>query len=163
MNEQTYTRPGIVTTIAVITLISGIVNVFWGAIMGFSMASSILLLCLAPIFVAQLAFGIYEIVYASKLLYSPPQPVQPSTTVAILEISTILVLNVFSLVVGILALVFYNDPQVKAYFASINGRAAMPAAVPAVEVLPPDRLGEPVVAESETPKPPRRTRARKSE
>lgn len=40
--------------------------------------------------------------------------------IAVLEILTVLYLNIYSLVVGILALVFYNDQEVKDYFEAIN-------------------------------------------
>jgi hypothetical protein len=83
---------------------------------------------------------VYEIVYASKLLSTPPQPVQAATTIVVLEIGTILVLNVFSMVVGILSLVFYNDPQTKTYFALLNTsqptEAAAANAAQATEVDP---------------------------
>ncbi len=163
MNEQTYTRPGAVTAIGIITLLSGIVNVIWGTSVGLHMAGNVFLLCLTPIFVAQLALGVYEIVYASKLLYNPPQPVRPAPTVAVLEIATVLVLNIFSLIAGILALVFYNDPQVKAYFARLNGAPALPPAAAAeAENLPPvPAAGEaPPEAPAEAPAPRTRRKAR---
>jgi hypothetical protein len=127
MSTNTYypsgDSPGLVKTIAVLTLINGIVNIFWGLIATVSVTASIILICLAPF----------------KLLSDPPQPVQPSTTIAILEILCVLTFNVFSMIVGILALVFYNDPQVKQYFADLNGipypvapEAPIPPAPPAV-------------------------------
>jgi uncharacterized membrane protein len=65
--------------------------------------------------------GVFEIIYAAKLMSNPPQTLQPSTTIAILEIVSALVGNFFSVVVGILALVFYNDVTVRDYFARLNG------------------------------------------
>jgi len=82
---------------------------------------TIILACLAVFPILPTILGVFEIIYALKLLGNPPQPVQPSTTIAILEILTVFVGNVFSMIVGILALVFYNDSQVKEYFARLNG------------------------------------------
>jgi hypothetical protein len=113
--------PGLVKTIGVLTLINGIVNIFWGLVATVTVTASIILICLAPLAILPTVLGIFEIIYALKLLSNPPQPVQPSTTIAILEILCVLTFNVFSMVVGILSLVFYNDPQVKEYFAKLNG------------------------------------------
>jgi len=155
MSENTYfpytESPGLVKTIAVMTLINGIVNIFWGLIATVSVTASIVLICLAPLAILPTILGIFEIIYAAKLLNNPPRPVQPSTTIAILEILCILAFNVFSMIVGILALVFYNDPQVKEYFAGLNGipypavpeapippaPPAAPKPAPAIEAEPP--------------------------
>jgi hypothetical protein len=138
MSETTFSpyddSPGLVKTIAVMTLINGIVNIFWGLIATVSVTASIILICLAPLAILPTILGIFEIIYAAKLLTDPPQPVQPSTTIAILEILCILAFNVFSMIVGILALVFYNDPQVKDYFNRLNG---MLVPVPPEAPVPP--------------------------
>jgi len=52
---------------------------------------------------------------------SAMQPIKPSTNIAIFEIACVLFGNVFTMVVGILSLVFYNDAVVKDYFAHMNG------------------------------------------
>lgn len=119
-------KPGMVTALSVMTLINGIMNILWG--LGATLAIvlgtfGIGILC-APITVLPCILGIFEIIYASKLLSNPPQPVRPSQTIAILEICCIIAGNVISTGVGIVALVFYNDPGVGAYFARINGEAA---------------------------------------
>ena len=138
MSETTYSpygdSPGLVKTIAVMTLINGIVNIFWGLIATVTVTASIVLICLAPLAILPTILGIFEIIYAAKLLTDPPQPVQPSTTIAILEILCVLTGNVFSMIVGILALVFYNDPQVRDYFNRLNG---MPTPVPPKAPVPP--------------------------
>jgi hypothetical protein len=67
-------------------------------------------------------------------LSNPPQPVQPSTAIAIMEILCVVTGNVFSMIVGILVLIFYNDPQVKDFFARLNG---MPVSVPPSAPVPP--------------------------
>ena len=125
MSENAYSpyndSPNLVKTIAVLTLINGIINIFWGLIAAITVTASIVLICLAPLAILPTILGIFEIIYAAKLLTNPPQPVQPSSTIAILEILCVLTGNVFSMIVGILSLVFYNDPQVKEYFANLNG------------------------------------------
>lgn len=126
--------PGLVKTIAVLTLINGIVNIFWGLIATVTVTASIVLICLAPLAILPTVLGIFEIIYAAKLLTNPPQPVLPSNTIAVLEILCILTGNVFSMIVGILALIFYNDPQVKEYFARLNG---MPVPVAPQKPVPP--------------------------
>jgi hypothetical protein len=122
-------KPGLVTAIAAMTLVSGIVNVFWGLIVlsGPALASLIGIVCL-PLTILPTVLGIFEIVYAAKLLGTAPQPVQPSTNIAVMEIVCILSGNVFSMIVGILALVFYNDLVVKDYFARLNAATTPPAA-----------------------------------
>lgn len=162
MSETAYypsnESPGLVKTIAVMTLINGIVNIFWGLIATVSVTASILLICLAPLAILPTILGIFEIIYAAKLLTNPPQPVRPSNTIAILEILCILTFNVFSMIVGILSLVFYNDPQVKEYFANLNVTPypvapdalvppAAPKSAPAMDAPPP------VEATPEAPEP----------
>ena len=115
-------KPGMVTAISILTLINGIFNILWGAGVSFSLIFGIFTIVCIPITILPAVLGIFEIIYAIKLLSNPPQPVQPSQVLAILEICCIIVGNVVSLVVGILALVFYNEPEVKAYFARINGQ-----------------------------------------
>jgi len=129
-NQQ---KPILVNVIAWMTLASGIVNLFWGiaasgAVLGHSLGIGII--C-TPITILPTVLGIFEIVYAAKLMSNPPQQTQPSTNIAILEIVCLIVGNVFAVVVGILALVFYNDLVVKDYFARLNGTL-----VPAESVAP---------------------------
>ena len=98
--------------------------------------------CASPYRSFPIILGGFEIAYAIKLLSNPPQPVQPSQAIAILEIVALFVGNVFSLVVGILALIFYNDSTVKDYFARLNG--TVPAEPVAHPVPPVDRPPCPV-------------------
>jgi hypothetical protein len=116
-------KPGMVTTIAVLTLISGIVNIIAGIAAGVTLAGTIVLICLSPLGLLPILLGIYEIIYAAKLLPTPIRPVPPSQTIAIFEIVCLIFGNILAATTGILALVFYSDPSVKAYFARINGQA----------------------------------------
>ena len=69
--------PSLVKTIAVMTLINGIINLFWGLVATVTVTASIILICLAPLAILPTVLGIFEIIYAAKLLSSTLQPVQP--------------------------------------------------------------------------------------
>ena len=142
-------KPTLVNVIAWTTLTSGIVNLVWGIGLSITVAASIVGIVCVPLTILPTVLGIFEILYAAKLLSNPPQPVKPSTTIAILEIVTLLAGNVFALVVGILSLVFYNDLVVKDYFARLNSgtlpAAAVPPAPSAPEVPPVDVAPAPPV------------------
>lgn len=115
-------RPSNVTTIGILTIVSGALNLLGGCGLTVSIVVGTIglgLLC-APLTILPCVLGVFEIIYGAKLLANPPQPIQPSQAIAILEIATVLFANVVSLVVGILALVFYNDQTVKDYFEAIN-------------------------------------------
>ena len=115
------TKPTYVHIIAWATLVSGIVNLFWGlAASGTALSTFIGIICI-PIAILPTILGIFELIYAAKLFSNPPQPMKPSTNIAFLEIATVLTANVFSMAVGILSLIFYNDTVVKDYFARLNG------------------------------------------
>lgn len=127
-------KPTLVNVIAWTTLASGIVNLVWGlAASGTALATVVGIFC-TPITILPTVLGIFEIIYAAKLLSNPPQAVQPSQTIAILEIVCVLAGNVFAMVVGILSLVFYNDQVVRDYFVRLNSTDAAAAAVPVAPV-----------------------------
>jgi len=113
-------KPGMVTAIGVLTLISGIVNILAGLGIGGSLAVSVVLLCVAPFGALPIVLGVFEILYALKLLSDPPQPVQSNQTIAILEIVCFLFGNAVAGITGVLALAFYSDANVKAYFARLT-------------------------------------------
>ena len=118
MNTQ---KPTLVNVIAWTTLASGIVNLFWGlAATGTVLATVIGVIC-TPLTFLPTILGVFELIYAAKLFSNPPQAIQPSSNLAIFEIACVLTGNVFSMAVGILSLVFYNDTVVKDYFARLNG------------------------------------------
>jgi len=153
----TQQKPTLVNIIAWMTLASGVVNLFWGiAASGAVLATLIGVICI-PITILPTIFGIFEIIYAAKLMSNPPQQIQPSTNIAILEIVCVLVGNLFAVVVGILVLVFYNDLTVKDYFARLNGILAPaesfapvgPASTP--EAAPAPVISEESVSEQEAP------------
>jgi hypothetical protein len=123
--EMTATKPAIerpsnIRALAIMTIVSGALNLVVGLSVTFSLAITLVGLICTPITILPAILGVFEILYGAKLLTNPPQPVRPSQTIAILEIITFLYLNVISGVVGILALLFYNDPEVQEYFGKIN-------------------------------------------
>ena len=140
-NEQ---KPTLVNVIAWTTLASGIVNLFWGLGLSLTGLISIIGIICIPILILPTILGVFEIIYAAKLLSNPSQPVQPSTNIAIAEIVSVLAGNVFSMVVGILSLVFYNDLIVKDYFARLNGILPAEPVVPPVPPTPPAPIVDPV-------------------
>ena len=114
-------KPGMVTAISILTLISGITNIIAGISWSIGAGATIVGLLCVPITICPIILGVFEIIYASKLLSSPPKVDKINTTIAILEIVAILSGNIISLVTGILALVANNDPAVKNYFAQLSG------------------------------------------
>lgn len=120
--QNTSDKPGMFTALSIITLVSGILNIFYGLTITALIVVGTIglgLLC-APVTILPTILGVFEILYAIKLLSNPQQPVQFSQAIAIMEICCIITGNVLSAVAGILALVFYNDSAVKAYFDKIN-------------------------------------------
>ena len=150
---MTTQKPTLVQVIAWMTLTSGIVNLFWGlAASGTALATIIGVIC-TPLTILPTFLGVFELIYAAKLFSTPPQPVQPSTNIAVFEIAAVLTGNVFSMAVGILALVFYNDAIVKDYFARLNG--TVPTGTPSAPESPAsltDPAPAPEIQES-SPKP----------
>lgn len=115
-------KPGKVQTIAVLTLMNGILNIIYACVATLLiviLTFGIGCLC-APLIILPGILGIAEILYAVKLLPDTPQSIKPNQTLAILEICAILTGNFVSLIIGILNLVFYTDDDVKAYFVEIN-------------------------------------------
>ena len=146
MNTQydTQQKPTLVNVIAWMTLASGVTNLIWGvAASGHALATVVGFICI-PFTILPTILGVFELIYAAKLFSNPAQPVQPSTNIAVFEIASVLTGNVFSMVVGILALVFYNDTVVKDYFARLNGIFA-----PATSIVP----ISPIIPETPSPPP----------
>jgi hypothetical protein len=137
-------KPGLFTTIAVMTLTSGIINLFWGFIASATALGTIVGVVCLPITILPTILGIFEIIYAAKLLSAQPEPTQPSQTLAILEILTFFIGNLFSMVVGILALIFYNDVGVRGYFARINGTVPVEPVAPPAPIVEPDPVPAPM-------------------
>jgi len=119
-------KPGKIQTVAILTLISGITNILWMLLLGlFILIGGIASLgvgCLfIPLVIPPIVLGVFEILYATKLLPTPMKPAKPSQTLAILEIICVITGNIVAVAAGIIALVMYSDPEVKDYFARVNG------------------------------------------
>jgi len=157
---NTIQKPTLVHVIAWTTLASGIVNLFWGLVASSTALSTFIGVVCIPFTILPTVLGIFEVLYAAKLFSDPPQVVKPSTNIAVLEIACVLAGNVFSMAVGILSLVFYNDLIVKNYFASLNGTLSnapvavppsSPALTPQPEVVPLAEDEEKPISEEPTP------------
>ena len=161
MNSQSnyLEKPTLVNVIAWMTLASGVVNLVWGVAASGTVLATVVGVVCVPFTILPTLLGVFELIYAAKLFSNPAQPVQPSSYIAVFEIACVLTGNVFAMIVGILALVFYNDTIVKDYFARLNGLipggGGMPAPiVPAVPVIPASSMSEveaPVVPEPPAP------------
>jgi hypothetical protein len=154
---NTNQKPNLITVIAVTTLVSGIVNLFWGLVASMAAIGTIIGIVCLPLAILPVILGIFEIIYATKMLSNPPQPLQPSNNIAVFEILCFLTGNIFSMVVGILSLIFYNDVTVKNYFVELNATQTPPPAapkpapvLPAIESAPEPILLDPP-AEPESP------------
>ena len=138
--ETQYTvpeKPTLVNVIAWTTLVSGIVNLGWGLAASAAALLTIVGICCTPLTILPSILGIFEIIYAAKLLSTPPQAVRPATNLAVLEVVCILSGNFFTMIVGILSLIFYNDPAVKNYFARLNGDLPPAPVMPVAPQIPP--------------------------
>jgi uncharacterized membrane protein HdeD (DUF308 family) len=122
-NPTSNRKPGKVQAIAIMTLVDGILNILYVIalviqfIVGALGTYGLTLFCL-PIAFLPLVVGILEIVGGAKLLNTPGRRVRVGA-IGVLEIINVISLFWPSLVIGILNLVFYNDPEVKNYINSL--------------------------------------------
>lgn len=147
-------KPTLVNVIAWMTLASGVINLVWGVAASGTVLATVIGVVCVPFTILPTILGVFELIYAAKLLSNPAQPVQPSTYIAVFEIACVLTGNVFAMIVGILALVFYNDTVVKDYFARLNGILPGGAGMSTTgtPVIPPAPIvPEPSVSEVEEP------------
>lgn len=107
-------KPSQLQTLGILRLISGILN----CLIGFSLLFTVVWILPAAF---GIVVGILEIINATKLMASPIRLGKPAKPLAIMEIICIINGSVMSLVVGILALVWYNDPKIKNFFDAQPG------------------------------------------
>lgn len=113
-------KPGKVQAVTIMLLANGILNILYALGVTGSIVLGTLgigLIC-APLTILPGVLGVFEIIYATNLMAMPPKTVKNLQTIAILEIVCVISGNAISLVVGILNLVFYNDPEVRGYLTS---------------------------------------------
>jgi hypothetical protein len=144
-------KPGMVTAIAIMTLINGIINIMWGLSITTSVVFGTFFLgaICAPVTFLPAILGIFEIIYALKLLSNTPQLIQPSIAIAILEIIAVITGNVLSAIVGILVLIFYNDLTVKYYFSMLIRQPIPPGG--SAQTVAPMMPAQPIVPEESKP------------
>lgn len=130
-------KPGLYTTIAVMTLVSGIINLFWGFVASASALATVIGAICLPITILPTILGAFEIIYAAKLLSNQPQPIKPSPPLAAFQISMLLYGNIFSAVVGLLNLIFFKDQAVARYFENLNEGRFTPAPITPPELPTP--------------------------
>lgn len=116
-------RPGKVQAIAIMTLIGGILAIFgslvWLAYIGLVGVATIgvgLLCCLWPGPYYGLVMGIMATIKGSQLLGKDAHRLRPPKGIAIMQILNIVNLDLPNCVMGILTLVFLNEPEVRRYF-----------------------------------------------
>lgn len=113
-------KPGNVQTIAIIIIISGVINILAGITLTLAVVLGTFLIGIicAPLTMIPIGVGVYEIIVGANVLNN--KPTKSVFTVGVLEVVSILWGNFLSMVAGILVLVFYNDPETKAYFDDLN-------------------------------------------
>jgi hypothetical protein len=148
-------KPDKLGAIAVLTLVDGILNVVYGLSWLFGIfvfgASTCGLGCLfVPLGAYPLVLGILEILYASRLLPDPPRDAEPARWLAVMQIINVLWGQVLSLVVGILLLIFFDDPEVRDYLERFRARSA-PAGPPSTATYMESRPTPPPAPPQPTP------------
>ena len=106
------------------TLVGGIIGVLvglsWGCYFGMITLATFgigVFLMILPVYA--LIFGIMAIIRGSQMLGSNPMPAFKSAkAIAIMQIVNIICCDFTNLVLGIINLVFLNDPEVKDYLRS---------------------------------------------
>ena len=117
-NKQ-ITKPSQITTIAVLCLVDGILNIAYGLIafvftfLGNLLALLVSLYCLT--------LGILEIRYAIGLFSDPPKVARPAQYIPIMQIINVLTLNVFTLflgspIIGVVVLALHRNDEIRNYF-----------------------------------------------
>lgn len=113
------TKPDAVMAIGIMAIVDAVLS-------GFSGIVWLISICGIPLGIYSIVVAVLAGLYAYKLLSEPPQPLQPNKVLAIMQIVNIITGNIFSMVFGIISLVFYNQPNVQAYFAYRNGQPLPP-------------------------------------
>ena len=113
-------KPGKVQAIAIMSLVSGILNCVGG--LGWLVAGLFMFL-VGVIFTIipatyLLIVGVLDIIYASNLMGASAAPIRPARHLAILNIVSIIFFNLIPCVLGIVNLVFYGDEETQRFFES---------------------------------------------
>jgi len=115
-------KPGKVQAIAIMSLVSGVLNCVGG--LGWLVFGLCLFLVGVILTIIPAAYlvvvGVLDVIYASKLMGASSVSVQPARHLAVLNIVSIIFLNVIPCVLGIVNLVFYGDEETERFFASAD-------------------------------------------
>jgi hypothetical protein len=117
-------KPGKLQAVAIMTLVGGIIGVLVGLTYGcyFSLVTLAtfgfgVVLMVLPLYA--LIFGIMAIIRGSQMLGPNSLPAFKSAkSIAIMQIINIICCDVLNLIMGIINLVFLNDPEVREYLRS---------------------------------------------
>lgn len=112
-------RPGKVTTVGILMLISGILNLIAALSWSVGAVFTVVGIICVPVTILPGILGIFEVIYAGKLLSSGSMPkLSGLQIISGLEIASMIFGNVFSAVLGIVNLVFVSDAEVQNYLAA---------------------------------------------
>jgi hypothetical protein len=117
-------KPGYVQAIAIMCLVDGILSILGGASLVVVYLCGIVTVCCTPLGIYCVVLSILEIIYATKVLPDPIQSVRPAQYLAIMQIINIVNFDPIAPTIGIISLVFYADPKVKAYFDAVQPKPA---------------------------------------
>jgi len=106
-------KPGQVTAIGIMVLVGGILAVLNFLFVGLFSTG---VCCLWPGLYYGLVMGIMAIIRGSKLIGQNAHLEPPPKTIAIMQIVNIINLDVPNCVMGIVTLVFLNDPRVRSFY-----------------------------------------------
>ena len=121
-------KPGRIWAIAIMTLVNGLLNCFLGLFWLIlavvcaagssdrSLATVAFMLGLASIGTYCVVVGIKELVYAAAILPASALVYRPARSLAVMEIVNLASGSLWSFITGILALIFYRDPDVNDWF-----------------------------------------------
>jgi uncharacterized membrane-anchored protein len=113
-------KPGALTAVAIMMLIAGILNLL-NAVGWFFIGLSIFIVgvifTIIPAIYCGMA-GVYEVIYAAKLLAKRPDIQEPPYFVSILGIISIIFFNIESAILEIINLALMSGTEVKEYLSS---------------------------------------------
>jgi len=109
-------KPGLLQSIIIMTLIDGILNILWAFTLMSGLVVSIIGIICLPLALYPLILGIVEIVYGIGGLQGNKWDKEPPRFLAWMQIGNIVVGDPISVIVGVLALVFYGDERVREYY-----------------------------------------------
>jgi hypothetical protein len=116
--------PGKCQAIAIMTLIGGIlasiVGLVWllyGLVGGLATFGVLCLMCLPAAY--SITLGVLAIIKGAKLLGQNGYLEAPPKTIAIMQIVNVICCDFTNMVLGIITLVFLNDPYVRGYYRGV--------------------------------------------